>query len=785
MKLFLKHSNSKHSNYRSLFTFLFWITLLNIVIWIPMLLASFPTIGLGHDSQIFTAAIHSELREQNGLFSLSPKLLDAREDIFSYPYFGILYPFYFTLGVNESLSYETNLILDFISVVFHMVLASLTFTVLLKRMGCKLSISILFGLFYAYSMNMKMWSSWIWALSGYTWIPLCLLGIWETIHQRNYRLGFLLMTCGFGFIALGSGLPLVYAVTISAGFFFFTLLKTQPTNSELRNIFTCIFLSGACSLAIGASHLLPTLYHSSEYIRWYSGGAITGSFKPPYEGTLSKVLEFSPQGLMQFILPTTWYGIGHPFIGLACIATAFFYILKHWKNFFIYPLLLLALYFLFDAFGDATPVHRITYSIPLLGSVRYPLANLYLTQTVLLLFGALGISELLKSDKVQAKWWVLFFGFTCVFGAGLFWLYQDDLIAGAKDLSPFWYLIQISIGVLVIINFKSNYRGKLMILAIASMLPLNTMLVHPKVPNENTLYSACTDFSEIVSAFTEVRLKTTGAHRLAIHRNIDFKSDTSSCLSKLKLSPRLIGSAALMSGWEVDQIYLSPRPVKEFRLFNRLSNHYKSLDYNNLIKAGISHIMLPKDFELSLEQKDNLEFIAKARDYPIFLVKRSAIGLSALGCIKKHAKPASSIFVSDNDERAITGLPSSIANNKKYHCIDDQDKPAQLLESKRHGSSLTHRISTTNSNSIFITDQVFHTAWRATVDGKKVKPFKVDGYRLALEVPRGSTAIKLRYAPTTFVVGVILTFIGILLMALVALSLILSWQNWFPKTIDP
>ena len=69
--------------------FYFLLVVVNGLIWLPVLFIEYPTIGLGHDSQIFTAAIHAVLRTDNGFWSLAPKLLTAREDIFSFPYFGI------------------------------------------------------------------------------------------------------------------------------------------------------------------------------------------------------------------------------------------------------------------------------------------------------------------------------------------------------------------------------------------------------------------------------------------------------------------------------------------------------------------------------------------------------------------------------------------------------------------------------------------------------------------------------------------------------------------------
>jgi len=736
---------------------IFWLLLLNCLIWVPALWIDFPTIGLGHDSQIFTAAIHSELRAENGFLSMSPKLLAAREDIYSYPYFGIMYPFYFTFGLTETFSYKSNLILDFASVAFHMVMASVTFTLLLKRMNCSSSVSIVFGLFYGYSLHLKMWSSWIWALSGYAWIPLCLLGIWETVHNRRYRLGMICMSLGFGFIALGTALPLVYALILAAGFFFFCILKVRPDRPDLYKALFCIFLASLVSVAIGASHMLPTLHQTSEYVRWYSGGALIGSLKPPYEGTLATVLEFSIDGLKQFVFPTKWYGVGHPFVGLSLLMFSMYYVIINLGRRYIYPMLFLGAYFLFDAFGDSTFVHRVTYSIPLINSVRYPLANIYITHTVLLLFAALGVSTLLKAKTKRRYLLVAFFGASSAIGASILWAYQSQLISGLRELHFGWLLAVVFSGCLAVVASNSRYWKVCTLLAVAAMLPLNSMLVHPKIPKMNSLYIGCDDFSEIEFDLRAVRSKIKGTPRFATYAGLNFKADPSSCLSKRKLSPQLMNSVAMIAGWDVMQMYLSPRAIREFRLFNRLSSQYRAFDHDAFLRAGVTHILLPKGYELLNEHQKVLTFVAEIGPYPLYVIKDSILGQPSIGCIDVKRPSNAVSFKSTDGVREVQGLPLNLLNDASYRCQETLSRVTKIV---RRGSKLTYQITDSTTNSIFISDQVFNGAWRALVNGETVEAFAVDGYRLAVAVPSGASSVELAYRPNVFLIGVISTIFG-------------------------
>lgn len=764
-------------NFENPIIFALLILVVNILIWLPVTMAYFPTIGLGHDSQIFTAAIHSELRAQNGLFELSPKLIAAREDIYSYPYFGILYPFYFTLGVEQHLTYKTNLILDFMSVVFHMMLASIAFAVLLRKMGCVSIVAILFGVFYGYSLHLKMWSSWVWALSGYAWIPLALLGVWEVVYGRRYRLGFIYMSLGFGFIALGSGLPLIYALVLAFGFGLFAVLKAKTTLSELAKLAICIPSAAMVSVAIGASHLLPVFDQSFDYVRWYSGGASIGSFKPPYEGTLATVLDFSLSGLMQFIVPTRWYGVGHPFLGLSVVAAAAIYLVANVRKLHIYPMLIIGIYFLLDAFGDATPVHRLTYQIPLLGSVRYPLANIYISNTVLLIFAAFGVSRLITSESHKKFITMILLGVASILGAGLLISQQQQLIGSLREMNVLVLMLPALAGLLLVILAKSKLSSVILLMVFASILPLNSMFYHPKIPTSQSFYLACDEFKRIESDLRSLRAGIDGPARFTASREIDFKNKESGCLSRLKLSYMHVNSIAMSSGWDVAQIYLSPRPYENFKLFNKLWNKYSSLEYSELLGAAVTHIMLPKKFKPSNAQSRSIEYVQMVGQYPLYRVKNYMLGQTAIGCLKGTSSENVNEFETVFGVRGLAHIPPNIANNSNYHCQIEKGSGVRIVHSERSGSTMTYHISPTNNDSIFISDQVYDDGWKVSIDGNSVSPFSIDGYRLGVQVPANSKSLLISYSPLSFKVGVTITYTGFFIVFFVFISIVFSARN--------
>lgn len=759
---------------------LFWLLLLigNVGIWLPMFLADFPTIGLGHDSQLFAAAINGELRKGNMPWDLMTKMLSAREDIFSYPYFGIMYPFYWTLGVSGDFSYTENLKLDFSSVVFHMVMASVTFSLFLKRVGCRYYVSVIFGLFYAYSLHLKMWSSWIWALSGYSWIPLCLLGIWECVIKQNYRIGIICLSLGFGLTALGTALPLAYALVLSGVWLIACLLKVKPDVGSQVKIYLSIFVGSVISFFIGASHLIPTLNRASDYVRWYSGGHIVGGLKPPYHGTLDSVLDFSLDSVIQIFIPIGWPGgTGHLYLGAAIIVLFSYYVWENFRQIFIWPLLLAALYFMLDAFGDATVVHRITYQLPLLGSIRYPLANVYIPIVIILIFSAKGLDGLItnvkeiKEKKVTRALCIYdILAFSYLFVAIGLYFYQPELTRGYKgDLSWLLFLPSvISVIWLAIrkrISTTSNWVIWVPLLFLGAQLVQNSMLFHPKIPKSDSLYYSCDQFSDLYENLKKAKRKIDRPERLVISTTQGF----SGCMKRHRVSDMLLQSLAMMSGWDVLKIYQSPRPLYEHKLFNWYSNSKRLNDIENVHQAGITHILSHPN-----EKKVDDSFFKKVypltEEYSLYEIVKPKLSLINVGCLIQSGAGGFDYVTGNGSRKIKIKVNKDLEYAKNVNCPSNTTiQTGTITQINRLASELEYQVEQ-SSPSLFLSDQVFSDDWDVIIEGKKVEAFVADGYRLAAFLPAGNFKLRMVYNPLDFKVGFILTCLGVFFLLIVTIQ---------------
>ncbi|MEH6590832.1 MAG: YfhO family protein [Halioglobus sp.] len=745
------------------------LLLLNIIIWLPVTQAAFPTIGIGHDSQLFTPGIHALLRGSNMPWDLLARFPQARVDIFSYPYFSVIYPFYWTLGLGQVFTYEQHLLLDFLSVMFHMAMASVLFAVLLRRMGCRSAIAAIGSIAYAYSLYMKLWSAWIWAIATYAWLPLCLIGAWELVVKRRYLPGALCLAAGFGMISLATGVGLIYALTITAIFILAMWCKDRATPEKMLRDSGAVIGGGLLGAGIGAAHLLPVFNRMDDYIRWYTGGSLVGEFKPPYEGTIAPALQW-PTDIVQFVLPIerlSGGSVGHLYVGAAVLILALFLLVKRseWRRPAI-VMWLAGLYFFLDALGDATPVHALTYQLPLLGSIRYPLANVVVPVVLVTLMGCLALEKMLvaagdageRGGSARILRLILYSG--VLLSTVVMYAVDEQSLFGAINGSHVRWLYALPglvsvIALIIEVSPKKQLANMLPLAVVFAYLPQYTMLVHPKIPDETQLYQSCDDFRQLNLVLVQWAQELPDSARLLVRTP---KEAPEGCLADKKLSDALLQSLAVTAGWNVVQGYLSPRPYLEFKIFSKYSTEKALGLHSQMLQAGVSHV-LALDAVIDLEQfRPFYKRLERVGPFVLYEVRDWRLGQDLFGCVlEKNGK--AKIYSGAGSRRI--GLPPELQEASDINC---QSRPKQGTDVRREmTNSSVHYQLQTKAAGLFVTDRVMREDWRVSVNGKAVQPVMVDGYRLALPLAKGPQQIDMHYRPLDFRLGLVVSVLSILL----------------------
>ncbi len=754
---------------------MFWLSLgaFNVLVWLPFIWNGAYSFGNGPDSQIYIPAIHALLRESNGLWDPVLRLFEARTDVFSFPYFGVLYPFYWTVGIETQFAYKQHLVLDNLSVLFHQTTASVLFALLLRRMGCRALLASLGGIAYAYSLYLKDWSSWLWALSGYTWIPLCLMGIWLIVVEQKPRGGILCLAVGTGLIALGTALPLAYAIVLMGTFMIASMLYARCGWRAALRSWGAICIGGVIGALLSATHVLPVLVRSNEYIRWFSGGAVVGGFKPPYEATLVSTLD--SWGPFHLLIPFAQPGgLGNAFLGVGIVFFAGYLLLRspEWKA-FAWVMVVASVYFLLDAMGELTPIHRLTYQLPLLGSVRYPIANVVVTLVCLLIIGFLGAETMCRHLEQRRDLRVVGLAlliFSVSIGVSAFLLRDEfsTLFKAGTNHQIFWFSLIAAIFVAVALTLSKRFSllGGLPILLLLSAFPMNTFLAHPKILRPATEYLTCDDFSEFQSAVRDWHAQTHADSRLAVWWETEEKSET--CLNERKTSSMLLESIAMSMGWNVRLPYVSPRPVHEFNIFQRLTSDSRLTMHENLLQAGITHVIsnIPEIRIPNFYQK-----IEKRGLFTFYAIENGAMGLDAAGCLLANDN---GIWIANQNGKRRIDL--SAGDRKRwlpvFACVESESTRIGLELSKtrsRSGSNISYQIETSDPV-LLVLDRVITPNWRILVNGKPLSSvIVVDGYRIGVPVMTGSHNLVFQYRPWDFLAGVWLMLFGMVMFVVTML----------------
>jgi len=657
-----------------------------------------------------------------------------------------------------------------------MVLASFTFGFFLARVGCRTSIAAFGGIAYAYSLQMKLWSSWIWAVAAYAWIPLCLLGVYEVLVGARRRTGIIYLGLGFGMTALATGVGLVYAVVLSAALM---LALWVQQGKGVRSMFADlrdVVIGGLLGAAIGAVHLIPVLSRMPDYIRWYSGGSLVGQFKPPYEGTLAQALDW-PTGFSQLLAPLALQpgqSVGHLYVGVCLLTLAIFLLLRTspWRRSAII-LWLVSLYFLLDAFGDSTIIHRINYSIPLLGSIRYPLASALVPVVLITMMACVALEGLLKSVEagvIPRRWLITLYCVVITFTSGMlfFDVELEQNITGRGNGIVFLLPAAVALVALIISSGGGKARcwAIFPVAVLLAYLPQYSMLMHPKIPSESELYNQCDDFTVLEASLREWASEYPDNARLLVHLP---RQELQGCLSSKKVSPALLQSLATMSGWNVMQSYISPRPYLEFKLFSRLSSLKTIRSHSQLLKAGISHVLaLDSARELS-ELNEIYEEKARSGTFVLYEVRHWPLGQDIVGCVTGTAERHEIVAARGRRDIELSQglIDSGLSDLRCEKGLVDSGRLSTKIDREISGGEVRYEMAT-HRPLLFVSDRVMRDDWVVRVNGEIVKPVMVDQYRMAVKLKRGPQVVEFAHRPTDFRIGLWVTMMGIVMLLLLA-----------------
>jgi hypothetical protein len=113
-----------------------------------------------------------------------------------------------------------------------------------------------------------------------------------------------------------------------------------------------------------------------------------------------------------------------------------------------------------------------------------------------------------------------------------------------------------------------------------------------------------------------------------------------------------------------------------------------------------------------------------------------------------------------------------------------QEDPAPKLDIPSYGTDAMTIDVTTAENGMLFLSEVYYPAWKAYVDGKPVKIYRAFTTLRAVEVPKGTHKVELRYESEAFATGSMIT-IASLVLGLGALGFLIFRKEKFSTSVEP
>jgi len=649
-------------------------------------------------------------------------------------------------------------------VILHVFLAAIFMFALLRRLRLSPFSSLVGALVFAFDgFLLSKAINFVPMAYGYVWIPLAFLCFNEAIINGRW-----VWTLGAG-LSLGISLlaghiqfPLYTALTL-LGFAICQGVARYRKDKRSRDFISPLFAFGLClvvALGIAALQILPSLEYGRHALRWVGGAEpLDALAKIPY--SLATKSSYPPRGIASLLSP--WLlGIfeGYAYVGILPLLLAILSVMFR-RNFYTLFFLGLALIFFALALGSNSVVYGLAYClIPWLDKARTTSRAIYMLHFAMAALAAFGAdflaSPIRKRDRkgflsfVKYVWVVLGGACLVIFFLLLqfwlhstpgeeaqFWLQSTQGEAGERFSHLFFFLILLaSSAVLVLARGRGLLRRRslrtlVIILIVFDLFSYGTSYLGLKAETDlhAEKYYRETDVINFLRG-------EQGYFRIENHENalpINF-GDVFGLFGTFGYS-----ALALKDYFEFRSLQWTP-PSRIHDLLNvryvvsrkqmeglRLVFEGKAKVYENethLPRAWVVHeAEVIKDKKLALQRLQNAAFA-----------------------------PERSVILSEDFD---TGR---LERGKESACrIVDYSLKRIELDVDMAG------------NGFLVLSEVYYPGWKAYVDGRKSRIYKADLVLRAVYLDRGHHRVTLVYDPLWFKVGVGITGVTLLSVALAVL----------------
>jgi hypothetical protein len=574
-------------------------------------------------------------------------------------------------------------------------------------------------------------------LEASVWLPLVLLGILEATRTTNIR--------AWGIVLAGVGLGLSWLAGHPQTSWFITMLaiiwlayRCYRSAIAWRSGLIALIGFGLITLGVTAITFIPSL----EYLRYTTRAEL---------GFDGKSNGFPFQDLIQFIYPYSVSLFSPLYVGLPALGLGLLALIVHREARFWGAVAGIALLL---SFGGNSVFYELLYQLPIgLSFFRGQERAAFLVAFALATLCAYGVVAWhnTQADHPLARWSIRWFG--------------TGVIALSLLIILAW------------LGFRDNF-GAIVGIATFSALVMAVFLglfLFQRTPSFWVMFSL---LALITFELLSVNMNTPG-----VYARIPYTQQTP--VSSIPMLERIQQDTSL---YRVDG-------------FRGLRDNYGS-QYHIMDIRGISPLFLTRTQQIIYR-----DYVNNPRAWEVFAVKYvmseresfstptqllmngtdkdGAIYLHVLNNPRPYAHWVYRYDVVDSDEfaRALLFDPQY---NPRERVILQTTPQLNLPQNAPNDAQATVTMNTSelitvvlnnSTDGILTLAQVDYVGWNATLDGQPIPILRAYGATMAFAIPQGEHILQLTYAPTSFTIGVILSAITWLGVALFAMWNVWRWRN--------
>ena len=604
--------------------------------------------------------------------------------------------------------------------------------------------SIVAGICFSFG-GFVVHAEWPDMLQSAIWLPLVFLFFLRAMRTASIRPAILYaslsgLSLGLAILAGSLHVGIMQAlVVLSAGVFagFHPRLQgEEPRRNRWVLPAVAAAVVAVVAFCAGAVQLFPSMEYSGRALRFLGvGPALPATQKIPY-AYLGDGLW--PHGLVSLLLPFAFNGntgpgeTMSPYMGVFPLLAAIVALWRCWSNLWVRYLAGLAAAALLYSLGSYSLLHGVLYAVvPRLWMAREAGRFVYLADFSLAILAAFGVETLLCAPARKEVWGGICRVFTWVAIAGAVALAVPGIF-GHPDINPWTsfslLMVLLSYGLFrYIIHGHSGTAARLLIVALIlfdlsafNWAPRNIIQQGPSHTNHLDRLMSCRGAANFLKS-------RPGPFRVRI------LTDPEPNIGDLFGVPTLSGRGATVTKDALDV-----------------------LGYGDLLNAR--YLLRPASAgepgavyqDASWKVYDNPTAYGGAWVVHETIVEPSQERLLS----RLNGKEI------DPRRQALIGEPLDVALAPRIEGANEE------ISFHAYGANRLELTARASGRGLLVLSEFFYPGWRATVNGREERIYRVDGVLRGIVIPRGESRVVVQYSPRSVFGGAVLSlsaFIGVLL----------------------